>query len=198
MGGVLLSGEKHPPPPARPRRRPGVGSPRRHTLPDVLGGASGVLWRKAESGVDYPFDEPAAAGARFVCLCSAPGLYSRPLREARWRRGLHWWEGAGLTDARRHARRLGIWIALATQAGSTADEDLPGLAPWSIRTGRSRRGCRTGVPANWWWRSPAAADSGLRRAGTGLGPAPSGASPLMCAVPMRGRPPGVGAHPKPR
>jgi predicted amidohydrolase len=31
-------------------------------------------------------------------------------------------------DARRHARRLRLWIALAGQAGSTADEDFPGLA----------------------------------------------------------------------
>jgi predicted amidohydrolase len=29
----------------------------------------------AESGVDYPFDEPAAAGARIVFFCAAPGLY---------------------------------------------------------------------------------------------------------------------------
>jgi predicted amidohydrolase len=33
-----------------------------------------------------------------------------------------------LGDAHRHARRLGLWIALAGQAGSTEDEDFPGLA----------------------------------------------------------------------
>jgi predicted amidohydrolase len=39
-----------------------------------------------------------------------------------------WWEGCGLGDAIRHARRLGLWIAMAGQAGSTKDEDFPGLA----------------------------------------------------------------------
>jgi len=34
----------------------------------------------------------------------------------------------GVGDARRHAQRLGLWVALAGQAGSTADEDFPGLA----------------------------------------------------------------------
>jgi predicted amidohydrolase len=48
--------------------------------------------------------------------------------EESWREGFAWWEGCGLADARRHARRLGLWIALAGQAGSTVDEDFPGLA----------------------------------------------------------------------
>lgn len=33
-----------------------------------------------------------------------------------------------LGDALRHARELGLWVAMATQAGSTEDEDFPGLA----------------------------------------------------------------------
>jgi len=49
-------------------------------------------------------------------------------REASWRQGFSWWEGCSLGDAGRHARRLGLWIALAGQAGSAADEDFPGLA----------------------------------------------------------------------
>jgi predicted amidohydrolase len=48
--------------------------------------------------------------------------------EASWQRGFAWWEGSALGDARRHARRRGRWIALAGQAGSTVDEDFPGLA----------------------------------------------------------------------
>ena len=28
-------------------------------------------------GVDYPFDEPAAAGARVIFFCAAPGLHGR-------------------------------------------------------------------------------------------------------------------------
>lgn len=82
----------------------------------------------AEGGVDYPFAEPAAAGARIVFFCAAPGLHSRRTDEAGWRDGLLWWENCGLADARRHARNFGVWVALTTQAGSTRDEEFPGLA----------------------------------------------------------------------
>jgi NAD+ synthase (glutamine-hydrolysing) len=82
----------------------------------------------AEAGFDAPFDAAAADGARLVLFPAAPGLYGRRSDEASWRSGLSWWEGCALGDARRHARRLGLWIALAGQAGSTEDEDFPGLA----------------------------------------------------------------------
>lgn len=82
----------------------------------------------AEGGVDYPFDEAAAAGAQLVLFCAAPGLYGRRVDEAGWREGHTWWEGVGLAQARRHAERAGLWVALATQAGATVDEDFPGLA----------------------------------------------------------------------
>jgi hypothetical protein len=52
----------------------------------------------------------------------------RRTSEDSWRKGFAWWEGSALGDARRQARRLGLWIALAGQAGATADEDFPGLA----------------------------------------------------------------------
>jgi predicted amidohydrolase len=82
----------------------------------------------AEAGFDAPFDAAAASGARLVLFPAAPGLYGRRTDEASWRAGFSWWEGSGLGDARRHARRLGLWVALAGQAGSTTDEDFPGLA----------------------------------------------------------------------
>ena len=82
----------------------------------------------AEGGADYPFDEPAAAGAPVVFLCAAPGRYGRRTDEASWRRGWEWWLGHGLRQAVRHASRLGIWVAVATQSGATVDEDFPGLA----------------------------------------------------------------------
>jgi predicted amidohydrolase len=82
----------------------------------------------AEGAVDYPFAEPAAAGARLVFFCAAPGLTGRRPDEAGMTDGFEWWEGCGLADARRHARSLGIWVALTTQAGSTRDEEFPGLA----------------------------------------------------------------------
>jgi predicted amidohydrolase len=94
----------------------------------ALGGIPFGVAICAESTVDYPFDEAAAAGCSLVFFCAAPGLWHRRVDEAGWRRGLRWWEGSGLADVRRHARRLGIWVALATQAGSTPDEDFPGLA----------------------------------------------------------------------
>jgi predicted amidohydrolase len=82
----------------------------------------------AEGGVDYPFDEPAGAGAGLILFCAAPGLYGRRTDEASWRRGHAWWESCGLADTRRHAARTRTWVALATQAGSTVDEDFPGIA----------------------------------------------------------------------
>ena len=82
----------------------------------------------AEGGVDYPFDEPVAAGARVIFFCAAPGLYGRRTDEESWRSGHAWWETCGLGDARRHAVRTGAWVALTTQAGSAQDEDFPGLA----------------------------------------------------------------------
>jgi predicted amidohydrolase len=77
---------------------------------------------------DAPFDAAAAGGARLVLFPAAPGLDGRRVDEASWRAGLAWWEGCALGDARRHAKRRGLWIALAGQAGSTKDEDFPGLA----------------------------------------------------------------------
>jgi predicted amidohydrolase/8-oxo-dGTP pyrophosphatase MutT (NUDIX family) len=82
----------------------------------------------AEGGVDFPWTEPVAAGASVVFFCAAPGLYGRRTDEQGWRDGHAWWVEHGLSDAVRHARRLGVWVAMATQAGSTQDEDFPGLA----------------------------------------------------------------------
>jgi predicted amidohydrolase len=82
----------------------------------------------AESGVDSTWDATRDSGAEIVLFCSAPGLYGRRTNEASWRAGFEWWEGCGLRDARRHARRLRVPVAMATQAGSTIDEDFPGIA----------------------------------------------------------------------
>jgi predicted amidohydrolase len=82
----------------------------------------------AEAGFDAPFDSAAASGAQLVLFPAAPGLYGRRTDQTSWREGFAWWEGCALGDARRHAKRLNLWIALAGQAGSTADEDFPGFA----------------------------------------------------------------------
>jgi predicted amidohydrolase len=97
------------------------------TLFDWAGSRLGVAIC-AESGYDDPFDDAAAGGAGCVLFPAAPGLYGRRTSEASWQAGLRWWEECGLGDAIRHARRRGLWIALAGQAGSTVDEDFPGLA----------------------------------------------------------------------
>jgi predicted amidohydrolase len=90
----------------------------------------------AEGGHDGPFDAVAAAGERLVLFPAAPGLHGRRTDEASWRRGFAWWEGSSLGDASRHARRLGLWVAQAGQAGATKDEDFPGLAALTEPTGR--------------------------------------------------------------
>jgi predicted amidohydrolase len=82
----------------------------------------------AESTTDAPIDAMVDAGAKLVCFSAAPGLYGRRTTDAARAEGHAWWESTGLADARRHARRRGVWIALATQAGATADEDFPGIA----------------------------------------------------------------------
>jgi predicted amidohydrolase len=82
----------------------------------------------AEGGVDFPWDDAAAAGASVLLFCSAPGLDGRRTDERGWRDGHGWWLSEGLGDAVRHARRLGLPVAMATQAGATEDEDFPGLA----------------------------------------------------------------------
>ncbi len=93
-----------------------------------LGAARFGVTLCAEGGVDFPWTEAANGGASVVFFCAAPGLYGRRTDEAGWRDGHAWWTECGLGDAVRHARRLGMWVAMTTQAGSTEDEDFPGLA----------------------------------------------------------------------
>jgi predicted amidohydrolase len=93
-----------------------------------LGAARFGITLCAEGEVDFPWTDAAAGGAAVVLFCSAPGLHGRRTDERGWRDGHAWWLSAGLGDAVRHARRLGVPVAMATQAGSTEDEDFPGLA----------------------------------------------------------------------
>ena len=93
-----------------------------------LGAARFGITLCAEGEVDLPWDDAAAGGASVILFCSAPGLYGRRTDERGWRDGHAWWLSAGLGDAIRHARRLGVPVAMATQAGSAEDEDFPGVA----------------------------------------------------------------------
>jgi predicted amidohydrolase len=84
----------------------------------------------AESEVDLPWESAATAGAELAFFCAAPGLYGRRTDEESWRRGHAWWEGRGLGDAVRHARRYGLWVGIATQAGATSTRTSPVWRPW--------------------------------------------------------------------
>ena len=82
----------------------------------------------AEGGFEPAWADAATLGAEVVFFCSAPGLYGRRTDEASCASGYAWWEGAAFADATRSARRHGMWVGLSTQAGTTEDEDFPGLA----------------------------------------------------------------------
>ena len=94
----------------------------------ALGAARFGVALCAEGEGGFPWTDAVAGGASVVCFCSAPGLYGRRTDEQAWRDGHACSVSAGLGDAIRHARRLGVPVAMATQAGTTEDEDFPGLA----------------------------------------------------------------------
>lgn len=67
----------------------------------------------------------AERGARIVFESAAPGLYG-PQETRDWAAGYGWWRGECHTKLSRYAHENGIFIAVATQAGRTRDEDFPG------------------------------------------------------------------------
>jgi predicted amidohydrolase len=79
----------------------------------------------ADHGNAWLFGELAARGAQLVLAPSAPGLYGEQATRD-WQAGFDWWRGTCARDLGGHAQRHGLWIAVATQAGRTVDEDFPG------------------------------------------------------------------------
>ena len=79
----------------------------------------------ADSGNEHVFAECARQGARIVFEVAAPGLFGDQAARD-WESGFRWWEGDCQTLLSRYAATYGIWIAVATQAGRTIDEDFPG------------------------------------------------------------------------
>jgi (R)-amidase len=71
------------------------------------------------------FADCAQQGAQLVFEVAAPGLYGDQATR-NWQSGFSWWEGECQKYLSRYAQRYGIWIAVATQAGRTVDEDFPG------------------------------------------------------------------------
>lgn len=79
----------------------------------------------ADIGNRHVFAECARQGAQLVFELAAPGLYGDQATRD-WRSGFEWWRGECETYLSGYAREYGFWVAVATQAGRTADEDFPG------------------------------------------------------------------------
>lgn len=71
------------------------------------------------------FETHARLGVQVVFEVAAPGLYGEQATRD-WQSGYSWWENECLEHLGNAARELGLWIAVATQAGRTVDEDFPG------------------------------------------------------------------------
>lgn len=77
--------------------------------------------------IDNPrvFSDSAVKGASLIFEVAAPGLYGEQATR-NWETGYRWWEAECQTKLGEYARRHGIWIVVATQAGRTTEEDFPG------------------------------------------------------------------------
>jgi len=73
----------------------------------------------------HVFADCAQRGAKLVFECAAPGLYGEQATRD-WEAGYRWWRGECESKLGRYARENAIFIAVATQAGRTCDEDFPG------------------------------------------------------------------------
>jgi predicted amidohydrolase len=71
------------------------------------------------------FAECSRQGAKMVFELSAPGFYGEQASRD-WQAGYAWWEGECQKYLSPYARKYGLWIGVATQAGRTTDEDFPG------------------------------------------------------------------------
>ena len=79
----------------------------------------------ADIGSHEVFEACACQGAQIVFELAAPGLYGeQAMRD--WRAGFEWWEGECQKYLGQYTQEYGIWVAVATQAGRTMDEDFPG------------------------------------------------------------------------
>ncbi len=79
----------------------------------------------ADIGNEKLYAECARQGAKIVFELAAPGLYGEQATRD-WQSGFEWWEGECQKYLVQYTRTYGIWVAVATQAGRTIDEDFPG------------------------------------------------------------------------
>ncbi len=80
----------------------------------------------ADSDNPAIFRDAAQGGAQIVFHSSAPGLYGRRTDEASWQVGFDWYKSHLAQRLPLYARDNHLYIAVATQTGSTVDEDFPG------------------------------------------------------------------------
>ncbi len=71
------------------------------------------------------FAESARQGAQLIFEAAAPGLYGDQATR-NWQSGYAWWRDKCQQQLGQYARDKGVYIAVATQAGRTIDEDFPG------------------------------------------------------------------------
>jgi predicted amidohydrolase len=76
------------------------------------------------SGEDI-FAEYARQGAKIVFELAAPGLLGDQANR-NWESGYRWFEGSCRQRFVPYCKKYNIWIAVATAAGRTSDEDFPG------------------------------------------------------------------------
>ncbi len=79
----------------------------------------------ADIGNQEVFADCARQGAQIVFELAAPGLYGEQATR-NWQSGFEWWEGECQKYLSQYTQEHGIWVAVATQAGRTVDEDFPG------------------------------------------------------------------------
>ncbi len=87
---------------------------------------------KVPDALGWPIDpcfpvqiDPKAAGGTVVLVSAAPGLYGSQETRA-WEAGYAWWRDKCRAQLGEYAKKYGLHIAVATQAGRTVDEDFPG------------------------------------------------------------------------
>jgi predicted amidohydrolase len=97
----------------------------------------------ADISNEQVFDRCSRQGAQIVFELAAPGLYGEQ-KTRDWKKGFEWWESVCLEKLGLYAQKFNFWIAVATQAGRTIDEDFPGggyvFAPGGQRVFATRDG----------------------------------------------------------
>jgi predicted amidohydrolase len=79
----------------------------------------------ADIGKETVFAASSRQRAKIVFELAAPGLYGEQATRD-WQSGFNWWKGECQKYLGYYAKKYKYWIAAATQAGRTSDEDFPG------------------------------------------------------------------------